>query len=300
MKQIYDAWPPDSEDVARELGTTLAQFGSAAAGGHTDLHQTGQSLTGAWPDQAGTELTDKVTSVAGDWAGIADAAGQQSARAQNYAQALTFVKTAISGTIAANAPLYEALSVSSTTAGLRQSLVNQLANAFKQLVGDRTPTTTQHSGGMFSWLKPVTNALGDAASWVKHEWDTKTIGIGLSGTAGAFIPSVGGSLMFVHSPKDGWGFMETGGGGAGLNTGPGVQGGVNFLVSDGQQLNDQSGPFRVVEGGGGDGLGGGGAYSWGSDAGTPVHDYSGWIGGATPGLGGSYGETYTWVQHLGG
>jgi hypothetical protein len=296
IKQKYNAWPPDNEDVANQLGTHLGTFASAASAGHTDLHQTGQSLGGVWRDPAGADMVDKTTSVASDWSKIAQTAGNQRTLAQNYGRTLTTVKQAISGTVSANEPLYELLSASSILHPLRTRLVNHLASAFQSLVGDGA--TNEQSSSPFSFLHPVTSALGGAANWVRHEWDTKTFGIGLGGGVAAYVLAGGASVNLVHTPQ-GWGLTESLSKEVGVNTGPGAWGGVQFTYSNGQSVDDQSKGFNIYEGGGGDMLGGGGAYSDGSnDAGQEIQDYSGWLGLTTPGAGGNVGQSYTWVQHI--
>lgn len=298
IKQKYNAWPPDNEDVAYQLGTDLGTFSSAASAGHTDLHQTGQALGGVWRDSAGAALMDKATSVAGDWSRIAQAAGTQGALARNYAQALTFVKQTISGTVAANEPLYELLSASSLLHPMRTTLVNRLADGFWQLVGDGASGLGQTNGGLLSVLKPVTSAVGGAVNWVRHEWDTKTFGIGLGGSLSAYVFAGGASVSLVHTPQ-GWGVTETLANEVGVNSGPGAQGGLLFTYSDGQNPSDQGKSFNVYEAGAGDELGVSGSYAEGhNDAGQDIHDYSGWIGASTPGAGGNVGRSYTWVQHI--
>ena len=297
VKQKYNAWPPDNEDVAIQLGANLATFASAAKAGHTDLHRTGQSLGGVWRDSAGADLVDKASSVATDWSKVAESAGTQGALAQGYGRALSFVKQTISGTVAANEPLYELLSASSLLHPLRTRLVNHLAGAFQSLVGDGA--AVEQSSSPFSLLRPVTSALGGAANWVKHEWDTKTFGIGLGGGVAAYVLAGGASVNLVHTPQ-GWGVTETLSKEVGVNTGPGAWGGLLFTYSDGQKVDDQGKWFNVYEGGGGDVLGAGGSYADGSnDDGQEIHDYSGWLGLTTPGVGGNVGQSYTWVQHIG-
>ncbi|QUQ67168.1 WXG100-like domain-containing protein [Kutzneria sp. CA-103260] len=296
IKQKYNAWPPDNEDVANQLGTHLGTFASAASAGHSDLHQTGQSLGAVWRDSAGADMVDKVSSVASDWSKIAQTAGTQGALAQSYSRALSFVKQTISGTVAANEPLYELLSASSLLHPLRTRLVNHLASAFQSLVGDGT--ATEQSSSPFSFLRPVTSALGGAVNWVRHEWDTKTFGIGLGGGVAAFVFAGGASVNLVHTPQ-GWGVTESLSKEVGVNTGAGAWGGLQFTYSDGQSVDDQKKWFDLYEAGGGDGLGAGGAYADGSnDAGQEIQDYSGWLGLTTPGVGGNMGRSYTWVQHI--
>ena len=296
IKQKYNAWPPDNEDVATQLGTHLTAFASTASDGHTNLHQTGQSLGGVWLDSAGGDMVDKASSVATDWSKIAQTAQNQGTLAQNYGRTLTTVKQAISGTVSANEPLYELLSASSILHPLRTQLVNHLANAFRSLVGDGA--TSEQSSSPFSFLHPVTSALGGAAHWVRHEWDTKTFGIGLGGGLSAYVLAGGASVNLVHTPQ-GWGLTESLSKEVGVNTGPGAFAGLQFTYSNGQSVDDQSKGFNIYEGGGGDELGAGGSYSDGSnDAGDEIKDYSGWVGVTTPGVGGNVGQSYTWVQHI--
>ncbi len=296
IKQKYNAWPPDNEDVASQLGTHLGTFASAASDGHADLHQTGQALGSVWRDAAGADMVDRASSVASDWSKIAQTAQSQATKAQTYGRALSFVKQTISGTVAANEPLYELLSASSLLHPLRTRLVNHLASAFQSLVGDGT--ASEQSSSPFSVLRPVTSALGGAANWVRHEWDTKTFGIGLGGGVAAYVLAGGASVSLVHTPQ-GWGVTESLSKEVGVNTGPGAWGGVQFTYSNGQSVDDQSKGFNIYEGGGGDVLGGGGAYSDGSnDDGQEIQDYSGWLGLTTPGVGGNVGQSYTWVQHI--
>ena len=266
IKQKYNAWPPDNEDVANQLGTHLGTFASAASTGHADLHQTGQSLGSVWRDAAGADIVDKASSVADDWSKIAQTAGTQGAMAQAYGHALSFVKQTISGTVSANEPLYELLSASSLLHPLRTRLVNNLADRFQHLVGD------------------------DSTSLPKIK---KTYGISLGGTFGMGLTSFGVSVGLITSPDGGLALTFSHSKAEGLGLGPSVSAGV--MESDGQSVEDQSGPFKHVEGSVGDVAA---TYDWGyNSAGKPVHTET---LSASAGLGGGagYGDSSTKVWNI--
>ena len=265
VKQRYNAWPPDNEDVANQLGTHLGTFASAAANGHSDLNQTGQSLGEVWPDAAGSDMADKTNSVATDWSKIAQTAGTQGMLAQSYGHALSIVKQTISGTIAANEPLYELLSASSLLHPLRTRLVNNLADSFQHLVGD-----------------------GTGLPKIK-----KTFGISLGGTFGTGLTSFGVSVGLITSPDGGLALTFSHSKAEGLGLGPSVSAGI--MESDGQSVEDQAGPFKHVEASAGDVAG---TYDWGYNKdGKPVHT---WTASASAGLGegAGYGDSSTSVWRI--
>jgi hypothetical protein len=265
IKQKYNAWPPDNEDVATQLGAHLVAFASTASAGHSDLHQTGQSLGSAWRDSAGADMVDKASSVATDWSKIAQTAQNQGALAQNYGHALSFVKQTISGTVAANEPLYELLSASSILHPLRTRLVNHLADSFQHLVGD-----------------------GTSLPKIK-----KTFGISLGGTFGLGWTSWGVSVGLITSPDGGLALTFSHSKAKGLAIGPSVSAGV--MESDGQSVEDQSGPFKHVEASAGDIAA---SYDWGyNSAGKPVHTET-FSASAGPGWGGGYGNSSTDVWNI--
>lgn len=253
IKQKYNAWPPDDEGVANQLGTDLRDFAAATSSGHADLNQTGQALSGAWHDSAGVDMADKASSVADDWSKIAKTAGAQGTLARNYAQALIFVKRTISSTVASNEPLYERLGASSLLHPLRTRLVSNLAGFFQRLVTQGAPKAGQQ-GPMNSWLHPTVGATFGASA---------TLGIMNVGVDLGLIQSGDGHVAFTFTPHATWdsalGISAFAGGGA--------------MVSDGRLVSDQSGKFNLVGASGGDEAGVNGSYAWGNTAdGRHVHD----------------------------
>ncbi|HEV3359949.1 MAG TPA: hypothetical protein VG247_24310 [Pseudonocardiaceae bacterium] len=280
IKQKYNAWPPDNEDVANQLGTHLAAFASTASTGHTDLHQTGQSLGGVWRDSAGADMVDKASSVATDWSKIAQTAQTQGTMAQTYGRALSFVKQTISGTVAANEPLYELLSASSILHPLRTRLVNHLAGAFQRLVAEDGPTAG-HQGPHNTWTRPTIGfTLGGSLN----------LGIISVGANAGLIQTADGHMALTFTPHGTW------------DSAAGISGflGGGVMVSDGQLVSDQGKKFNQVGVTAGDGVAVNGSYVWGnSDDGRHVHDLNlqagvgGGIGGYTKS--GQAGQSYTYV-----
>lgn len=253
IKQMYDAWPPDNEEAANQLGTDLHHFATAAASGHADLNQIGRAIGGAWHDSAGVDMADKAGSVADDWSKIAQTAGAQGTLARNYAQALIFVKRTISNTVAANEPLYERFGASSLLHPLRTRLVNKLAGFFQRLVTQGVPKAGQ-PGPKNSWLHPTVGATFGASA---------TLGIMNVGVGLGLIQSGDGHVALTFAPHVAWdsalGISAFAGGGA--------------MISDGRLVSDQSGKFNQVGASGGDEAGVNGSYAWGNTAdGRHVHD----------------------------
>lgn len=287
IKQKYNAWPPDNEDVANQLGTHLGTFASAASNGHADLHRTGQSLGSAWRDSAGADMVDKASSVASDWSKIAQTAQTQGALAQSYGHALSVVKQTISGTVAANEPLYELLSASSLLHPLRTRLVNHLAGAFQNLVGADNQSVNPSNSSQFVW-------------------NHATVGVCYGGALGFGPVSGSGTECLIHAPDGHWAItrsaaeatgpsslMEKLGSAAKLLTGFGAGAGVGIMVSDGQHVTDQAGPFNHAEVSAGDTFGGSFSYDTGTNGdGVPVHTMT-LMGGLFDGMAGQWGQSTT-------
>lgn len=267
VKAIYNAWPPDNEEVAAALSGHLSDFGSAATTGHGDLRQTGRALAAAWPDAAGAIAVGKVGPVADDWSKIAQTSGYLAGAARQYASALTSVKNIITGTIAASEPMYELFKTTSLLAPLRHKLVSGLAANFRRLVGEDVPPTAgkpqqqQHN----SWLHPSFGmVLGGSIS-------LGPINFGI--TAGV-IQDKSGHLALIWGPQgtanSQWSYGGFLGGG--------------FLFSDGARVQDQAGPFNQVGGSVGDEAAADGSYAWGHSDDGAVHDVT-----VMGGLGEGYG-----------
>ena len=106
VKSIFDPWPPDDEETARQLGQTWRSAGQAASQAKTQVESSQQAVTSAWRDEAGSAFGAKLDSGGQSLQQISEGAAQLAAAAEKYAQELVDAKTTITQVVSQNLATY--------------------------------------------------------------------------------------------------------------------------------------------------------------------------------------------------
>lgn len=175
VKEIWDPWPPDDEDVATRLGDEWRRAAETAVRAGQDAVAAGGAAYASWWDDAGGLFRDTV----GRYGQSVDVLGQgmlmHGGAAARYAEQVRHVKETIGSYIESYQPYYDLLSSPAFGAAgraMRDWLVRDVAGRLRELVtgtADRLGVTLSATGpdAGFAAKLPEGGRLGEVRAFAE-------------------------------------------------------------------------------------------------------------------------------------